>query len=433
MMAHTTDSLIGDAAAIAELRAQVRRLAVFDTPGNPNVPTVLLQGETGTGKGLVARVIHASGGRAGGPFVDVNCAAIPETMLEAELFGFEAGAFTDARRAKPGLFEAAARGSLFLDEVDALPIPLQSKLLKAIEEKRIRRLGAVAQHQVDVKLIAATQHDLRELVASGRFRADLYHRLAVVILDVPPLRQRGDDVAGLAEHFLVSHAAAHGVEPKRLDAGARAWLLTYDWPGNVRELSHLMERVTLLVPETDVGRQTLERLRVPLAGPAPARTPDMVAPPPDGEAARIQAALERTGGNVVRAARLLGLGRNALRHRMRRLGITRPSGDGADLATPVPAAGARAPERSAVTAPRWEQRPVAVLAIDLVVPDDAVEPWTVLQRFASTVAERIDGFEGSIVSRSPSRLSAVLGVTRALEQLPQRAVLAALAIRPLGG
>src|SRR5262245_47480621 len=434
MMAHTTDSLIGDAAAIAELRAQVRRLAVFDTPGNPNVPTVLLQGETGTGKGLVARIIHGSGGRAGGPFVHVNCAAIPETMLEAELFGFEAGAFTDARRAKPGLFEAAAHGSLFLDEIDALPIPLQSKLLKAIEEKRIRRLGAVAQHQVDVKLIAATQHDLRDLVAGGRFRADLYHRLAVVILEVPPLRARGDDVATLAEHFLVSHAAAHGVEPKRLDAGARAWLLTYDWPGNVRELSHLMERVTLLVPETDVGRETLERLRVPLASaPAPDRTPDAVAPPPDGEAARIQAALERTGGNVVRAARLLGLGRNALRHRMRRLGITRPSGDEAELATPVPAAGARAPERSTVTPPRWEQRPVAVLAIDLVVPDDAVEPWTVLQRFATTVAERIDGFEGSIVSRSPSRISAVFGVPPALAQLPQRAVLAALAIRPLGG
>src|SRR4029453_11090962 len=233
-MAHITDSLIGEASGIADLRGQAPRLAVFDPPGNPNVPTVLLQGETGTGKGLVARVIHASGGRAGGPFVDVNCAAIPETMLEAELFGFEAGAFTDARRAKPGLFEAAGRGSLFLDEVDTLPIVLQSKLLKAIEEKRVRRLGAVAEHQVDVKLIAATQHELRALVAAGRFRADLYHRLAVVILEVPPLRSRGSDVAVLAAHFLASHAAAHGVEPKRLDADAHAWLLTYDWPGNVR-------------------------------------------------------------------------------------------------------------------------------------------------------------------------------------------------------
>ena len=154
---------------------------------------MLIQGETGTGKGLVARVIHASGGRAAGPFVDVNCAAIPETMLEAELFGFEAGAFTDARRAKPGLFEAAGRGSLFLDEVDALPLTLQSKLLKAIEEKRVRRLGAVARCGGRQ---AHRRHPARpaRAVAAGRFRADLYHRLAVVILEVPPLRARGGDV-----------------------------------------------------------------------------------------------------------------------------------------------------------------------------------------------------------------------------------------------
>jgi transcriptional regulator with AAA-type ATPase domain/tetratricopeptide (TPR) repeat protein len=415
---------------MADLRDQVRRLAAFDTPDNPNVPTVLLQGETGTGKGLVARVIHASGGRASGPFVDVNCAAIPDTMLEAELFGFEAGAFTDARRAKPGLFEAAARGSLFLDEVDALPMALQSKLLKAIEEKRVRRLGAVAQQHVDVKLIAATQRDLRELVAAGRFRADLYHRLAVVILEVPPLRRRGGDVVALAEHFLAEHAAAHGLEPKRLDDGARAWLLTYDWPGNVRELSHLMERITLLVPDADIGRDTLERLRVPLA-PPPAPTGSPGAPPAGDEAGRIRAALTRTGGNVVRAARLLGLGRNALRHRMRRHGIDRPSSD-EDESPPastaqVPAAAADVPAPE----PRWEQRPVAVLAIDLVVPDDAVEPWTVLQRWERQVAERVAGFAGAMVSRSPSRLIAVFGVPRALEQLPQRAVLAALAIRRL--
>src|SRR5262245_47328467 len=272
-MAHMTDSLIGDASAIAELRAQVRRLAVFDTPGNPNVPTVLLQGETGTGKGLVARVIHGSGGRAGGPFVDVNCAAIPETMLEAELFGFEAGAFTDAKRTKPGLFEAAVGGTLFLDEIDALPVTLQSKLLKAIEEKSVRRLGGVTSRHVDTKLIAATQKALRELVAAGTFRADLYHRLAVVILDVPPLRQRGDDVLRLAEHFLASHAAAHGIAPKQLDEDARRWLLAYDWPGNVRELSHLVERVTLLVPSTAVGREVIERLRVPLMPAPPAPEP----------------------------------------------------------------------------------------------------------------------------------------------------------------
>src|SRR5262249_46780163 len=266
-------------------------------------------------------------------------------------------------------------------------------------------------------------------VGVGRFRADLYHRLAVVILEVPPLRYRGQDAVLLAEHFLASHAAAHGVAPKRLDAGARAWLLTCDWPGNVRELSHLMERVRLLVPDDEVGRDTLERLRIPLT-PAPAPTPSPSAPADEGEAARIRAALARTGGNVVRAARLLGLGRNALRHRMRRHGIDRPPP--ADPEQPradaghVPAA-ADAPRPE----PRWEQRPVAALAIDLVVPDDAVEPWTTVRRWERMVGERVSGFGGAMVTRSPSRLTAVFGVPRALEQLPQRAVLAALAIRRL--
>src|SRR6185503_5542435 len=260
---HTMPALVGDNSAIASLREQIGRLAAFDRPGSPHVPTVLLQGETGTGKGLVARLVHESGARAKGPVVDVNCAAIPETMLEAELFGFEAGAFTDARRAKPGLFEAAAGGSLFLDEVDALPLVLQGKLLTAIEGKTVRRLGAVAPYRIDAKLIAATQKDLRDMVGTKAFRADLFHRLAVVVLDLPPLRARGDDVLALGEHFLASHGAAHGVPARRLDDGARTWLCAYDWPGNVRELSHLMERVTLLTTEPLVGRDVLERLRVP--------------------------------------------------------------------------------------------------------------------------------------------------------------------------
>src|SRR5437870_3999799 len=160
-----TERLVGTCPALAALRAQLRHLAAFDPLGNPAVPTVLLQGETGTGKGLVARVRHDSGPRAQGPFLDVNCAAISETMLEAELFGFEAGAFTDAKRAKPGLFEAASGGTLFLDEIEALPLGLQAKLLTALEEKRVRRLGAVTARQVDVKIIAATQAALADRVA----------------------------------------------------------------------------------------------------------------------------------------------------------------------------------------------------------------------------------------------------------------------------
>jgi transcriptional regulator with PAS, ATPase and Fis domain len=183
---YSTNRIHGTSPAIHALRGQISRLAAFDTLGSPLVPTVLLQGETGTGKGLVARVMHESGPRIEGPFLEVNCAAIPEMLLEAELFGFEAGAFTDAKRPKPGLFEAASGGTLFLDEIDALPLALQGKMLKAIEEKRVRRVGAIADKPVDIKLTAATHADLSVRVAEGRFRADLYYRLAVVVLEIPP-------------------------------------------------------------------------------------------------------------------------------------------------------------------------------------------------------------------------------------------------------
>lgn len=321
-------AILGNSTAIAELREKIRHLASFDTLGNPHVPTALVMGETGTGKGLVARAMHDCGPRAQGPFIDINCAAIPENLLEAELFGFEAGAFTDAKRPKPGLFEAAAKGTLFLDEIDALPLPLQTKFLKAVEEKRVRRLGAVTDRAVDVKIIAATQKDLAASVNEGRFRLDLYHRLTSVVLAIPPLRERGDDVLLLAEHFLAHYATAHGIAAMELTESARAWLRNYTWPGNVRELSHLVERIALLPQGRAVDGALLDELRV--TGPTPTSTP----PPPasrtddSGEAARIRNALATTGGNVLRAARILGLTRNALRYRMRRYGIDRPLLDG---------------------------------------------------------------------------------------------------------
>ena len=328
---HPTHRLVGDAPAMAALRAQIRHLAPFDTLGSPAVPTLLLQGETGTGKGLVARVIHDSGPRAAGPFIEVNCAAIPESLLEAELFGFEAGAFTDAKRAKPGLFEAAAGGTLLLDEVDALPLALQGKILTAIETKRVRRLGAVTECAVDVKLIAATNAVLEQRIATGHFRADLYHRLAVVVLALPPLRERGADVLLLAGRLLQQYTSAHGVSPKRLSPEAEAWLQHYTWPGNVRELIHVMERVTLLHigEEVDVG--TLAQLGHPLtastakaeaASEPQRREPASLLP---AEAEQIRQALVQTGGNVVQAARLLGLSRDTVRYRMQRYGIARLS------------------------------------------------------------------------------------------------------------
>lgn len=318
-------AILGNAPAIVALREKIRHLASFDALGAPRVPATLVVGESGTGKGLVARAIHDSGPRCHGPFIDVNCAAIPENLLEAELFGYETGAFTDAKRPKPGLFEAAAGGTLFLDEIDALPLTLQAKFLKAVEEKRVRRLGAVADRALDVKIVAATQKDLAQSVHEGRFRLDLYHRLASVVLTLPALRERGDDIVLLAERFLRRYASASGLAPIELTGSAKNWLMHYSWPGNVRELDHLLERVVLLARGRPVDGALLEELCLPgaKASPSPAR-PDVQPGESQEEAARIRNALASTGGNVLRAARILGLSRNALRYRMRRYRIERP-------------------------------------------------------------------------------------------------------------
>jgi DNA-binding NtrC family response regulator len=316
---HPTARLLGSSPAIAALRAQIRQLAPFDSPGSPLVPTVLLQGETGTGKGLVARVMHASGPRAAGPFLEVNCAAIPDALLEAELFGYEPGAFTDAKRPHPGLFEAAAGGTLFLDEIDALPLALQGKVLTALESKVVRRLGAVGGRQVDVKLIAASNVALAGQVGAGRFRADLYHRLAVVVVEVPPLRARGEDVVELAQAWLEGYARALGVRPKRCTAGAVAWLQQYGWPGNVRELHHVLERVTLLHAGEEVETAVLQQLCRPLT-PSPAQTEQTRAsqtgirqPALPAEAERLHEALALAGRNVVQGPLRSGEGYGIVR------------------------------------------------------------------------------------------------------------------------
>jgi DNA-binding NtrC family response regulator/tetratricopeptide (TPR) repeat protein len=452
-----SERFIGAAPAIQALRAQIDRLAAFDQVGGPMVPTFLIQGETGTGKGLVARIIHDSGPRAAGPFIPVNCGAIPETMLEAELFGFEAGSFTDARRAKPGLFEAASGGTLFLDEIDTLTLPLQTKLLTAIEAKRVRRLGAVTERSVDVKLLAATQIDLRRAVEEGRFREDLYHRLAVVVLTLPPLRDRGDDVVLLAQAFLRRLAAGYGLGPKALTEDARSWLREYRWPGNVRELGHLMERVTLLRPETDVDARALAALVDPLApgarGAAPGGPPEAAAPASD-EAARIREALRRAEGNVVRAARLLGISRDTIRWRMKRHDIARPRREaapgpplvaGSDPSPREPSRAGRvrparpawgaAPGEAGVAVPGWEQKTVAVLAIEVTWPEiggrdlPSYDPWTEAAHLEQLLTEKIEGFGGVCLHHSPSLDLWGFGVPRGLDQLPERILQAALAIR----
>jgi len=225
--------LIGKSRSIQALRSSIKRL-VQRAGGARRPPPVLIQGETGTGKGLVARLLHLSSARSAGPFVDINCAAIPDTLLEAELFGYERGAFTEARRSKPGLFHAAHRGTIFLDEITLLPIGLQAKLLKVVEERTVRRLGATAGEPVDVWILSATNEHVALLVQERRFREDLYHRLTVMTLNVPPLREREGDVVRLAEHFLNRACADYGLAPRRLSVDARERILAYSWPGNVR-------------------------------------------------------------------------------------------------------------------------------------------------------------------------------------------------------
>jgi DNA-binding NtrC family response regulator/tetratricopeptide (TPR) repeat protein len=477
------DRLVGEAPALQTLRAQIRHLARFDAVGHAAVPTVLLQGETGTGKGLVARVMHDSGPRASGPFIEVNCAAIPETLLEAELFGVEAGAFTDAKRAKPGLFEAASGGTLFLDEIAALPLALQGKCLTVIETKRVRRVGAVVEHPMDVKLIAATQVELSGQVQAGRFRADLYHRLAVVVLELPPLRARGEDILVLARAFLHQYGAAYGVGSQRLSKAAEAWLLDYRWPGNVRELSHLLERVVLLEAATVIDPESLARYCLP--APVPAVPAGSGTPPrpdvPLNDSERLIDALRQSAGNLAAAARLLGVSRGGLRYRLHKYGLTRsslprgsalvreetgrkdiptsstptlfqPQGEEPPVVpSPLVEEGqgggesARRDERRLVLAggksseptAGWVAKPVAVLAIEATWPDlleaeaGHYEPWTVASRWEQCLAEKVAGFGGVILQGSASLLLVAFGLPQTLEQLPQRAVQAALALRHL--
>src|SRR3989475_1426862 len=320
---------IGDSRGIEAIRERVE--GWFQRQGDVRrLPPVLIEGETGTGKGLLARMIHRAGPRSDGPFVDVNCAAIPETLLEAEMFGFERGAFTDARRAKPGLFQTANRGTIFLDEVGLLSEALQAKLLKVREERSVRRLGATRDEPIDVWILTATNEDLRAAIQRRRFREDLYHRLAVLSLTLPPLRQRAGDVVTLAEHFLSRACADYGVSSKTLAADARAALLAYAWPGNVRELANLMERVALLSSEPQVRAGALG---LPDAAAAPASAP-AGSSLDDAVRDRVADVLTQTSWNISRTAALLGISRNTLRARIEKYGLRQ--GETPAASTPTP-------------------------------------------------------------------------------------------------
>ena len=314
--------LLGESPAINTLREKLRHLLEGQLAGR-RLPPILVQGETGTGKGLVARLVHRVGPRKNGPFVDINCPAIPETLLEAELFGYERGAFTDARRAKPGLLQTAHRGTLFLDEVGLLPESAQAKLLTVIEERVVRRLGSTRPEAVDVCFISATNTDLQAALRARRFREDLYHRLAVITFDLPPLRERGRDVLLLAQRFLDRACVDYGLPPKTLGEQAQARLLAYRWPGNVRELANVMERTALFADSPVVTGAMLEPLSTEgfhPAAPAAGASAGAVTP----EAAMRQyllGVLEQSAGNISHAAARLGIARNTLYARLEKYGV----------------------------------------------------------------------------------------------------------------
>jgi transcriptional regulator with AAA-type ATPase domain/tetratricopeptide (TPR) repeat protein len=413
------DLLIGNSAGMVALRAQVERLLARPNPAG-RLPPVLLLGETGTGKGLLVRIMHQVSVRRDKPLIEINCAAIPENLVESELFGFERGAFTDARQAKPGLFQAAHRGVLFLDEVGALPRSVQAKLLTALEQREVRRLGSTRGEPVDAWIVSATNEDLAAGIGRGEFRLDLYHRISAVSLRMPPLRERGGDVLVLAGHFLERIATDYGVRPKRLTAAAHDALLAHAWPGNVREMANRMERAVLLADGEEISPQLLELSPPGRRRETGGREGDTS---PDIDRETIRDALEATQWNLSRAAARLRLPRNTLRYRIERLGLrpgeavaTRPR---ADAPAPAPAVEAATPRL------RWERRWVTGVLVGLE-PPPSVSAFH-LAPLLDDLVRKIEGFGGQLEELHPLGFIALFG-REPMEDAPVRGALAAQAV-----
>jgi DNA-binding NtrC family response regulator len=303
--------VVGQGQAITALLATVRRIASSEA-------TVLIQGESGTGKGLVARTIHEASPRAGGPFLVINCSGFQDQLLESELFGHERGAFTGAIAAKQGLFEVAGGGSLLLDEVGEMSPAMQAKLLQVLDTREMRRVGGTRVHRVDVRVIAATNKDLAQEVRAGRFREDLYYRLNVVSLTVPPLRERKEDIPLLIDHFM-KHFGAAGSAGKMLSPEARQLLMDYAWPGNVRELANIIERLLILTPGQVIAPEDLPAdIRF---GGGPARGASSLV---EMERLHLARVLKETGGKKMQAARLLGIDIKTLNKKIKDYGIPLP-------------------------------------------------------------------------------------------------------------
>jgi two-component system, NtrC family, response regulator AtoC len=331
--AASPDGLLGESETMRALKQTITQLLQAESRmRDADSPAVLVLGETGTGKEVVARALHFGGPRRDAPFVELNCAALPAQLLESELFGHERGAFTDARERKLGMVETAEGGTLFLDEIGDMDIALQAKLLKLLEEKSVRRLGSLREQKVNVRIVAATHRPLETLVREGRFRADLYFRLGVVQLRLPPLRDRGGDILLLARHFLQHHAGRYGKPVPVLAEGAQAALLAYSWPGNVRELRNVIEQAVLLHATGAVEARQLSLSHLETApAAAPNHVADAGAPAdrasaaeltlPEMERQALVHALRQSDGNVTRAARELGISRDTLRYRIEKHGL----------------------------------------------------------------------------------------------------------------
>ncbi|HZP88670.1 MAG TPA: sigma-54 dependent transcriptional regulator [Burkholderiales bacterium] len=316
--------LIGESQPMQELRALLCRLLEAEASLRDNdLPAVLITGETGTGKELVARALHFDGARGRGPFVEVNCSSIPGNLLEAELFGYERGAFTDAKERKLGLIEAAEDGTLFLDEIGEMDLTLQAKLLKFLEDKTVRRLGSVRERHASARIVAATNRNLEQLVREGKFRSDLFFRLRIVQIELPPLRQMPADIPLLAQHFLRRQAERYGKPQLEFSSAALALLKAHSWPGNVRELRNLIEQSVILCADAQIGVQHLH-LTQTLDAPEQATVPGTLNLG-DAERRLLVQALEQTDWNVTRAARLLGVSRDVLRYRIEKYQLRLPS------------------------------------------------------------------------------------------------------------
>jgi two-component system NtrC family response regulator len=311
---YRVEGVVGESGRMQEVLSLVRRVAGSDA-------TVLIRGESGTGKELIAKAIHAASPRAGGPLVRVNCAALPETLLESELFGHERGAFTGAVAARKGRFEAADGGTIFLDEIGDLPPHLQVKLLRVLQEREIERLGSSRPVAVDVRVLAATHRDLEAQLRAGRFREDLYYRINVVTISLPPLRDRREDIPPLLDHFVARFARKNGKAVRGLTHEAREALLRYDYPGNVRELENLVERAVVLTRDDVIGLGDLP-LSLAAEAPEPEGPPSLPAAVEGLERRLIREALARADGVQTAAADLLGISERVLRYKLRKYGWT---------------------------------------------------------------------------------------------------------------